>query len=72
MARFDTAEQVGGESIYQEALDTFERNFLLKALERCDWNVSGTARYLGVPLSTLKHKMAKLDIRELARRLRGA
>jgi len=72
MARFDTAEQVGGESIYQEALDTFERNFMLKALERCDWNVSGTARYLGVPLSTLKHKMAKLDIRELARRLRGA
>ena len=72
MARFDAAEQVGGESIYQEALDTFERNFIIKALERCDWNVSGTARYLGLPLSTLKHKMAKLDIRELARRLRGA
>jgi DNA-binding NtrC family response regulator len=34
--------------------------------------VSATARYLGIPLSTLKHKMQKLDIRELARRLRGA
>jgi DNA-binding NtrC family response regulator len=72
MARFDTAEQTASGSIYQEALDTFERNFMIKALERCDWNVSATARYLGVPLSTLKHKMAKLDIRELARRLRGA
>ncbi len=70
-ARLDAAEQVGGGSIYQEALDTFERNFLIKALERCDWNVSATARYLGLPLSTLKHKMARLDIRDLARRLRG-
>jgi DNA-binding NtrC family response regulator len=49
----------------------FERNFILKALERSGWNVTGTARYLGVPLSTLKHKMEKLEIRELARRLRG-
>jgi len=70
-ARLDSA-QIGTESIYQEALDTFERNFLLKALERSDWNVSATARYLGIPLSTLKHKMGRLDIRELARKLRGA
>ncbi len=70
-ARLDAAEQVGSESIYQEALDTFERNFLIKALERCDWNVSATARYLGLPLSTLKHKLGRLDIRDLARRLRG-
>ena len=70
-ARLDSA-QIGSESIYQEALDTFERNFLLKALERCDWNVSASARYLGIPLSTLKHKMGRLDIRELARKLRGA
>ena len=70
-AKLDRAH-VATESLYQEALDTFERNFLLKALERSDWNVSGTARYLGIPLSTLKHKMGKLDIRELARKLRGA
>ncbi len=50
----------------------FERNFILRALERSDWNVSATARYLDIPLSTLKHKMGRLDIRELARRLRGA
>ena len=70
-ARLDSTA-TGGEALFQEACDTFERNFILRALERCDWNVSGTARYLGIPLSTLKHKMGRLDIRELARKLRGA
>ena len=32
----------------------------------------GTAEYLGIPLSTLKYKMDKLDVRQLAKRLRGA
>ena len=40
--------------------------------EKSDWNVTATARYLGIPLSTLKHKMARLDLRDLARKLRGA
>jgi DNA-binding NtrC family response regulator len=44
----------------------------LRALEKCGWNVTGTAEYLGVPLSTLKYKMDKLDVRQLAKRLRGA
>ena len=35
------------------------------------WNVTATAQYLGIPLSTLKYKMDKLDVRELAKRLRG-
>jgi hypothetical protein len=34
--------------------------------------VTGTAEYLGIPLSTLKYKMDKLDVREIAKRLRGA
>jgi hypothetical protein len=34
--------------------------------------VTSTAEYLGVPLSTLKYKMDKLDVRQLAKRLRGA
>ena len=57
---------------FQEACDTFERNFILRALEKSDWNVTATARYLGIPLSTLKHKMSRLDLREIARKLRGA
>jgi DNA-binding NtrC family response regulator len=58
-------------SLLTDASDTFERNFILKALERTGWNVTRTARYLGIPLSTLKHKMDRLEIRQLARRLRG-
>jgi DNA-binding NtrC family response regulator len=57
--------------LLQRACDTFERNFILKALERSGWNVTGTARYLGIPLSTMKHKMERLGIRPLAKLLRG-
>ena len=57
--------------LLQRACDMFERNFILKALERSGWNVTGTARYLGIPLSTMKHKMDRLGIRPLAKRLRG-
>jgi len=31
----------------------------------------GHVRALGIPLSTLKFKMDKLEIRQLARRIRG-
>ena len=61
-----------GDALFQEACETFERNFILRALEKSDWNVTATARYLGIPLSTLKHKMSRLDLREIARKLRGA
>ncbi len=42
----------------------------MRALERNAWNVTHTARYLGVPLSTLKFKMERLEIRELARKVK--
>jgi two-component system response regulator AtoC len=61
-----------GENLFEEATNTFERNFILRALEKCGWNVTGTAEYLSIPLSTLKYKMDKLDVRQLAKRLRGA
>jgi DNA-binding NtrC family response regulator len=70
-AKLDSAP-TSGETLFQEACDTFERNFILRALEKSDWNVTATARYLGIPLSTLKHKMNRLDLRDLARKLRGA
>ena len=60
------------DSLFEHASSTFERNFILRALEKCGWNVTGTAEYLGVPLSTLKYKMDRLDVRQLARRIRGA
>ncbi|MBI2835281.1 MAG: sigma-54-dependent Fis family transcriptional regulator [Acidobacteria bacterium] len=70
-AKLDASDR-GHETLFQEACDTFERNFIIRALERSDWNVTAAARYLGLPLSTLKHKIGRLDIREIARRLRGA
>ena len=59
-------------SLFDEATNAFERNFILKALEKSGWSVSATADYLGIPLSTLKYKMDRLEVRSLARRLRGA
>ncbi len=59
-------------NLFEDATNTFERNFILRALEKNVWNVTGTAEYLGIPLSTLKYKMDKLDVRQLAKRLRGA
>ena len=69
LARID--REASGDSRLDEAVTTFERNFILRALERNEWNVAATGRYLGIPLSTLKHKMGRLEIREIARRLRG-
>jgi DNA-binding NtrC family response regulator len=60
-----------GDDLFQEACDTFERNFILRALEKKDWNVTATARYLGIPLSTLKHKMTRLELSGLAKKLRN-
>jgi two-component system response regulator AtoC len=59
-------------NLFESASNAFERNFILRALERCGWNVTGTAEYLGIPLSTLKYKMDRLEVRQLARRIRGA
>ena len=48
----------------------FERSYLLKALEKSDWNVAATARQLRLPLSTLKHRMRSLGLNDVTRRLR--
>ena len=54
------------DSLFEGATNTFERNFILRALEKCGGNVTGTAEYLGIPLSTLKYKMDKLEVRSTA------
>ena len=59
------------ENLLERALSTFERNFIVRALEKSSWNVTATSRALGIPLSTLKFKMDRLEIRELARKIRG-
>jgi DNA-binding NtrC family response regulator len=64
-------EGPANENLLDRAVSTFERNFIIRALEKAGWNVTATARALGIPLSTLKFKMDRLEIRELARRIRG-
>jgi DNA-binding NtrC family response regulator len=71
VAQLDTTGAPATENLLDRAVSTFERNFIVRALEKSAWNVTGTARSLGIPLSTLKFKMDKLEIRELARKIRG-
>jgi len=71
---FQVAEldhQEDEKSLLDRALATFERNYIIRALEKQAWNVTQTARYLGVPLSTLKFKIDRLEIRDVQRRLKG-
>jgi DNA-binding NtrC family response regulator len=50
------------EGLLTKACETFERNFILKVLEKNRWKRKETARSLGIPLSTLKYKLSKLHI----------
>jgi DNA-binding NtrC family response regulator len=71
---FQVAEldhQEDEKSLLDRAVATFERNYIIRALEKQAWNITQTARYLGVPLSTLKFKIDRLDIREIQRRFKG-
>jgi two-component system, NtrC family, response regulator AtoC len=70
VAQLDTQGPTS-ENLLERAVSTFERNFIIRALEKSGWNVTATARSLGIPLSTLKFKMDRLEIRELARKIRG-
>jgi two-component system NtrC family response regulator len=67
----DAGDEPADRKLLQHACESFERSFILKALERAGWNVTAAARHLGIPLSTMKHKMDRLAIRPLAKRLRA-
>ena len=47
------------------------RNYLIRALESNGWNTTATAKALGMPLSTLKFKMTKLEVQEIKNFIRG-
>jgi transcriptional regulator with PAS, ATPase and Fis domain len=67
-----TNSQPSSEGRFVDAVNTFERALILRALTECEWNVTGASRYLGMPLSTLKHKIQRFEIRETVKRLREA
>ena len=70
VAELDREPRTGG-SLFQDAMTVYERNLLLRALEKHAWNVTRTARYLGLPLSTMKFKIEKFEVREAARKVRN-
>jgi DNA-binding NtrC family response regulator len=45
-----------------QARQTFERQYILRALERNRWNQTNTARALGIHRNTLLHKMKMLNV----------
>ncbi|HYA01844.1 MAG TPA: sigma-54 dependent transcriptional regulator [Syntrophobacteria bacterium] len=47
-----------------KARDSFERQYILRALKRAHWNQSQAARMLGIHRNTLIQKMKSLDLKE--------
>ncbi|MBI5183578.1 MAG: sigma-54-dependent Fis family transcriptional regulator [Nitrospinae bacterium] len=57
--------------VLQLACDTFERNFILKTLEKVNWQRVDAADVLGIPMSTLKYKFKKFGIYDLLKEKRA-
>jgi DNA-binding NtrC family response regulator len=60
-----------GGNVLEQAVNAFERNFIIRALQSNNWNTTATAKALGMPLSTLKFKMTKLEVQEIKKFIRG-
>ncbi|MEA1975065.1 MAG: sigma 54-interacting transcriptional regulator [Bacillota bacterium] len=46
----------------KKALDKYEKEYILEALEKLDWNITKSAKLLGLPRQTLQYKMKKYKI----------
>jgi len=55
--------ETAGATSLREACDQFERQYVLRVLERAHWNVSRAARLLGVHRNTILAKVAAWGIR---------
>jgi len=54
--------QTNETSMLNMAIETFERNYILKTMERVKWSRKAAAEVLGIPISTLKYKLEKLNL----------
>jgi hypothetical protein len=70
VAQIDREPQAG-ENLLERAVSTFERNFIHPGVGKVRAGTLLHSAYARIPLSTLKFKMDRLDIRELARKIRG-
>lgn len=48
---------------FRSSVEQFERSQLVEALTRTQWNLTRTARLLGIPRNTLKYRMVKHGLR---------
>ena len=55
--------QVSTETPLREAKSEFEHHFIRKCLETNDWNITETARQLGIERTNLHRKMRQYDIK---------
>jgi DNA-binding NtrC family response regulator len=63
---FPESSQIGGSpaaTTFQEGTRRFQREFLVAALEREDWNVAGAARALDLTRTHVYNLMATLSIK---------
>jgi DNA-binding NtrC family response regulator len=60
----DVSGPTGGDNTLVQARQAFERQYILRALERSRWNQSNAARILGIHRNTLLQKMKALSICE--------
>lgn len=65
LLREETHDSMGDASLVQ-ARQAFERQYIMRALERSRWNQSGAARALGIHRNTLLQKMKALNISDSA------
>jgi transcriptional regulator with PAS, ATPase and Fis domain len=50
--------------LFEDAVNAFERTFILKVLDRADGNVTAAAKALRIHRNTLSRKMMELKIRK--------
>ena len=55
-------QQKQHEGMLEKATEAFQQSFILKALEREGWSQVATAKAMGIPLSTLKYKLKRLNL----------
>lgn len=56
------AEDAGDKAPLVPTLEQIEKSLIWAALERCEGNISATARYLDIPRQTLQHKLKRFNI----------
>ena len=61
--RRDNPSQISTETPLREAKNEFEHHFIRNCLETNDWNITETARQLGIERTNLHRKMRQYDIK---------